>query len=370
MTRERWLALIVLVVLGRGVVLGGAIAAERWAGEVGRSAPDAEGIRARVSDAPILASLSSWDTVYYVDIAQRGYSQEPVNGSYPNTVFFPLFPATIRIVHDITGLEWGVIAILTANVAFIAACLVIVRLSVAFSQTHALVAVGLVSFGPGSTAFSMGYSDSLLLLLSATALLLVERGRIGAAGLAYALAAACRPTGILLGLPLLLLCVESGRGRRQPLALLAGPFGLAGVVLLQWIQVGDPVAFVRGQQAWARVPSGGTLSTASGGSQGAGELALGIGILSLVIFIAYSSLATVQLLRGRPRAYGLHAFLGVVSSLAFGRLVSADRYLVAQFPLAWPTAVLPRPLLIALSIASLAYLGLASYLSFSLVLPP
>jgi hypothetical protein len=366
---RRWLILLAAVVASRVIVLAAAALAEGSLHITTADATSASGAHLRVSDVPLLASLSSWDGFYYLDIAQRGYAVGPVNGPYPNTVFFPLYPVLIRVVHDLTGIDWVVAAVVLSNVALAASVAVFARLGAAVVGPRGLLAAVLLCFAPGGTAFSMVYADSLFLLASIGSFLAVERGSVRWAGVLYAIATLSRPVGILLGLPLLILALRR-RGRRiDLLALAGGPAALLAFAAYQGLAVGDPLAFVNGQAAWSAghevtAPPGGT-PAASGGGFGSF-----VGPTLIAVFLAYGVAAIAPLRRRAMLAYGAHGALGFVSTLALGRLVSSDRYVAALFPAYWTVAGAHVAVRLLWGIGSCAALFLLSYFIFRLSLPP
>jgi hypothetical protein len=285
-------------------------------------------------------------------------------------VFFPLYPAVIRVVHDLTGIDWVVAAVVLSNVAFAAAVVVFARLGARVIGPRAVLAAVLLCFAPGGTAFSMVYADSLFLLASIGSFLAVERASIRWAGLFYALATLSRPVGILLGLPLLLIALKR-RGRGVALlALAGGPAALLAFAAYQGLAVGDPLAFVNGQAAWSagyetvNAPSGGA-PAASGGGFGSF-----VGPTLLAVFLAYGVAAMAPLRRRAMLAYGAHGALGFVSTLALGRLVSSDRYVAALFPAYWTVAGAHVAIRLLWGVGSGIALFFLSYFIFRLSLPP
>lgn len=210
----------------------------------------------RATERPVLASLTSWDAVYYLGIARDGYQAGPVNGPYPETVFFPLYPAAVAVVAMPLGGDLPLSAVLVANVAgllglFGAYALARRRVS----RSAALLAATFVALGPGSVAFSMAYSDALFLALSVGAFLAAERaGTRGRwlAGLLCLLAGLTRLQGALLFVPLLWLFVREDRGRPNLswVASFGGPIGLAAYSLWIGQLTGDPLGPILAQGAW------------------------------------------------------------------------------------------------------------------------
>ncbi|RYV51994.1 hypothetical protein [Pengzhenrongella frigida] len=130
-----------------------------------------------------------WDASWYRQIAEQGYPAHlPVgaDGSVEQNAwaFYPLFPLLARGLTAITGAPWQVAAPLLAFAAGAAAMVVIYRSveagaprAVAARPGLPLVTVALVAFFPTSVVLQVAYSESLALLLVASALLALIRRR-------------------------------------------------------------------------------------------------------------------------------------------------------------------------------------------------
>ncbi|MBO9553372.1 hypothetical protein [Cellulomonas sp.] len=130
-----------------------------------------------------------WDALWYQQIAEGGYPSElprDEQGVVQQNpwAFFPLFPFLVRGLMTITTAPWHVVAPLTALVLGGAAMVVIHRLvergaprAVAARPGLPLATVLLVSVFPTAVVLQVGYTESLALLLIASALLLLVQRR-------------------------------------------------------------------------------------------------------------------------------------------------------------------------------------------------
>jgi len=132
-----------------------------------------------------------WDSDWYRQIAEDGYPTELPLGADGRVqqnalAFFPLFPSLARLVMGITGLPWHVAAPTVALVLGTAAALVVHQVmaeAVAMptwldDRARAgapLVTVALLGLWGATTVLQVAYTESLALLLLATALLLLIR---------------------------------------------------------------------------------------------------------------------------------------------------------------------------------------------------
>lgn len=165
----------------------------------------------------LISPLSAWDSSNYLLVAQYGYA--PL---YWLRAFFPLYPSVIRAA------SWSprsalIAGILVSLVAFLAGLYLLHRLvTLERGAELAGVAVLFVAFSPMALFFSSVYSESLFLALSVGAFYAARRGWWARAGIAAALAAATRSTGIVLVLPLLVLYLYGPREDAGPAVRRAG----------------------------------------------------------------------------------------------------------------------------------------------------
>ena len=184
------------------------------------------------------AGLLGWDATWYERITAGGYA-----GLGDGALrFFPLLPMLARSLRAVPGMTAGVSVIIVANLASLAAFVVLYQLVVfeLGDKACARRAVWLLALAPPAFVLVMGYSDSLLLLTSLGAFLGFRQRRYGLAIGAAFLAGLCRPVGMLLAIPA---AIEVGAnwfslsGRERAIAVctvLAAPAGAAAY--LGWAQ--------------------------------------------------------------------------------------------------------------------------------------
>ncbi|WP_083646475.1 glycosyltransferase family 39 protein [Kitasatospora sp. CB01950] len=172
--------------------------------------------------------LTSWDGRHFLEIASGGYPdsytytpQGELTGN--NLAFFPLFPWLVRLVHAVTGLSWSVAGIVAAQLALLAALVLIHQLVARLysRRTATIVLVLLAAAQPMSLVFFMSYSESLLLATAAATLLAAHRRAWITAGVFAFLAGLTRPAGIAviaaLGVAALIEMVRERRVSARPL---------------------------------------------------------------------------------------------------------------------------------------------------------
>ena len=299
-----------------------------------------------------LGSLASWDSVWYLSIAQSGYGGRPTLSA-----FFPLYPVAVRAATFNT-LSSG--ALLLAAYAVSAAALV-----VALVLLHRLVelelgarfarpVLWLVALWPASFFFSAPYSESLFLALSVGVFYAARTGRVPLAAGLCALATATRPTGMLLLLPLAWMAWRAGRLRWlrwlavAPLgaAAFSGGLALAGMRPLGWFHV---------ERTWGHVFKGpvlGSWDAAVVAWRGVDQL-LGSAAVDRVVaaenviyfvLLVLAVVAVVGMFRRLPPAYGIYAAASLVAAVSapvdWQPLMSFGRLLAVVFPIPMYVALL------------------------------
>lgn len=340
--------------------------------------------------------LGSWDGWWYQQIALHGYDPalEPVPGATGlitlegnSAAFFPLYPALMRMVSEVTGLgPYGsgmAVAVVASFVAALGIHAVTARLG---GRRAGLVAVGLWAVWPGSGAQWAVYSESVYTALAAWACYAVLTKRWLTAGVLVFTAGLARPTAVTLATALAvagLVAVWRRRERlRRPLAaVLIAPLGTAGY--LGWVgyRMGEWNGYSTLQDgAWAHKFDYGrhTLDVLSSVPVGhfdylfamPFEDVVGVGVVLLVPVL------TVLLVRLRPPAvlvvYTVLSYLMVMGTQQiFGNV---SRYLLPLFPLVIPLALGMRrlrvpSLAVVLGTAALASGSYAGYVLFELGVP-
>jgi hypothetical protein len=211
----------------------------------------------------LISPAARYDSAWFLSIAEGGYA-----GNL-QTVFFPLYPATIALV-GLTGLPQVVAGILLSCGFAIAALYLLHRLvELDFGLLEARNTVWIVAWLPVALFLSAVYSEALFLLLTVGSFYAGRLGRWWLAALLGALAAATRSSGILMVAPLLVLYLYGPRADRSPdgagggigprykprldiLWIALVPIGLIGyLAYLHWA-TGDPFAPFASQDHWRR----------------------------------------------------------------------------------------------------------------------
>jgi hypothetical protein len=192
------------------------------------------------------------DAYWYTQIAIHGYFWD--RGVPLTANFFPLYPMSISIVQHITGLFFGANSYLAAGMlvssaAFLVACVLMFRLvSDRFGDQTAYLSVLLLGLFPFSFYFGASYTEAVFLACALLAFLGIDRRNWWLAGTGALLAGATRPTGLIVGLAVVVAYfVDWFRTRHRLrwdiLALGLAPLGVAAFALYCWIHFGNPLAY-------------------------------------------------------------------------------------------------------------------------------
>lgn len=291
------------------------------------------------------------DAGWYATIAERGYDPGPFSVEQQrNWPFFPLHPLLWRAAAQISGHFIGA-GLVLVNLCFFLALLVLHRIALTFADGAASTslasadrAVLIMALFPTSYFFSLPWTESLFVLITASSFLAAVRERWWLACLLGLAATATRVTGLFV-LPMLLLWFWQQRARVPWFAwcaLVLVPFGLLAFMWHLDQVTGDALAFSHIQPAFARSPLplgdllAGMLESPDAVIRGWNPRYLNFAAI-LLGFAASAWLAW-------RRQLGLAAFLvlGLLAPLATGTVMSGTRYAMGLFPIylalaAWTT---------------------------------
>ncbi|MGV9452108.1 glycosyltransferase family 39 protein [Streptomyces sp. NPDC003635] len=342
--------------------------------------------------------LATWDGWWYRQIAEHGY--DPALVEVPgatglitlegnSAAFFPLYPALMRLVSEVTGLGSYGAGLLVSVVASFAAALGIFRVAERLGDRRTgLAAAGLWAVWPGSGVEWSVYSDSLYVALAAWACHAMTNRDWLTAGSLTCLAGLNRPTAGALIVALavaVLLALHRHRqeeGLLRPLlALAVAPLGLIGY--LGWVghEMGDYGGYFKLQDgAWAHTFDYGdqTLDVLTSVPVGHFDYLFAYPFADVVgvgtVLLGFTMLGL--LLRRRPPAV-LVVYTVLTMALILGSqqiFANVSRYLLPAFPLFLPLAfalgrLSPVMMCWPLGVAAVASGSYAGYVLFELGVP-
>lgn len=192
-----------------------------------------------------------WDTGYYMEIANRGYSFQG-----EELAFFPAYPLLINFFSFDVPLFRLWVAYGITNLAFvIAAFLLWQQIHSEFNTSIAWTTLITLNVFPTSFFFSALYTESLFFLFAILVYWFSVRRQYFLAGLFVSAASLTRINGILLiTLPIVEILINRPNAWLKRIVV-TGSLSVVGLVfygLYLWITQGHPLAFVFAQGHWKR----------------------------------------------------------------------------------------------------------------------
>lgn len=290
------------------------------------------------------------DAGWYSTIVSRGYETRPFDTSaQANWAFFPLHPLLWNSLTWL-GLDMRNAGLVLVNLLFLVALIQVHRwVQVMRDEATATRAIVCLALFPTSYFFSLPWSESLFVLLSASSLLAIEQRRWGNSTVFNALASATRPTGVFLSA---LMWWEAREGHRLPppkiwLFAVLGLSGLFAFMALLWHKTGNPFAFSDIQTTWGResVTLRRMLEPLYRSLHQPLQLTENWNVRWLNNAALLLGLAgSVWLWRARQRGLALYALICILLPWSTGTLMSMARYVVSCVPLFFAFACwLERP---------------------------
>ncbi len=209
---------------------------------------------------PMLDVLTSWDGLWYMDIVRNGYPESvPPDVTYhvdeARAAFFPLFPMLGRAADWVVpGGDSIAVLVLNTVLGFIAVVLIGLLAQQLYGERVGRTTTTLVALFPGSFVLSFAYSEALMLVLAAAALLSLQQRRWLLAGIFAALTTATRPNGVAIAVACAvaaLFAIKDDRDWRSLASVLLAPIGF--IVFQIWLgqHAGETFVWFRVQrEAW------------------------------------------------------------------------------------------------------------------------
>ena len=331
----------------------------------------------------LAAPFARWDSVWYLLIARWGYRPELGSLTRAREAFFPLYPLSVGLVAS-AGLPAVLVGVAVSLAALFAALVGLHRLARlelgrldsggARSRRAADLAVLLVAFAPVAFFLSAVYAEALYLALTVWLFWFARQGRWALVGLLGMLAAATRPTGLMLAPAALVLYLygpradRPGRDRRRwapryrlrpdVLWLVLIPIGTVAFCVAIAAAGGELLGPLHAQAYWEREFAGpfsavwqGAVAAFDGARQllsgqrsdvyftaagGSPMIAAGHNLM-LFAFLALGLVCAAGAIRLLPAAYAVYLVCALALPLSYPvapqPLMSIPRFLLVLFPL-------------------------------------
>jgi len=267
----------------------------------------------------LLGIWERFDTLWYLRIAERGYDLPMA------VIFYPLYPASIRLVSRVMPFMAAALVVSTAAAFFFFWGLL--RIAPELSDIGKLRMALLVCVWPTSFVLFAGYAEALNLALIVWAVVFGRKQRWCLAATCGMLAGLCRPSGVLVAIPLTVMALRSRRW--ASVIVLLTPVGLLSY--WGWLRWAGRLSVVEAY----RIYQGATLAPPWAGLWETLRLIATQHDLLLAIKLALVILVAALSLRREVRVEDTLFVLAVIAQLLMytGRpLLGAARYLMPAYP--------------------------------------
>lgn len=274
-----------------------------------------------------LASLhAKWDSFWYLDIAQNGYSLKENQWGLYNVVFFPLYPFLIKLVSFLTAGNLILAGWILSSVFLLLALFYFFKLIKEFHPgLNPYLPLILLLIFPTAFFFNAIYTESLFLFLSLAVFYYGFKRNFLLAGVLGVLASLTRITGFLLFIPL---AWEYLRERNpKVLSVLLIPLGTLGFFLYHYFKFGNFFLFFEVEKNWGRAFVFRKEHFDFFSNPAVVNFALDV-------FFAIFALAAIYFVFKKLRvSYGLYMLSTLAVALGTGTLMSVGRYILVLFPI-------------------------------------
>lgn len=266
-------------------------------------------------------SLMRYDSLHYKAIAEEGYT--PVR-----TAFFPLYPILATGLSVITGASVTV-SLFAISFIFLIASAVVVAYWVRFelkerkSKSSPWITLLLIGLFPTSFYLALGYSESLFVFMTVSALFAYRKKLYWLAAIAIALATATRVQGGALAVFFLLDYLFARRwiDWKKLIPVAIAPLGLVAYMSYLGMTFGNPFEFIAAQQNWGRLNANIIENLQSSFRV---QYLWYLPVLALMLAAVWKCLG---------KTWFIYCLVFVLIPLSSGRLDSLNRYIVALPPL-------------------------------------
>jgi len=308
----------------------------------------------------LLGVWERFDTLWYIEISQHGYARPD------SVVFFPLYPALIRLMSVVFSPLASALIISTVA-AFFAFWGFQKLLRLDLPEDTVKRALLFFALWPSAFILFAGYPESLLIALMIWAVWFARNGRWGLAGILGLLAGLTKAAGFCVIVPLAVLAFKEWRWRTWPsfLPLLAAP-----LVMLTIKLSGQSLASDAYPKHW-RTEIAFPLVTLWASLREAFTTFDAVLLLNLAALAAVFIPAFIKRIRAEYVLFALTTLIMFLTKKTEPLLQSSSRYVLSVFPaFASLAALVKHPFLIALGLmvsCLLQFVMLWSFFEWALV---
>jgi len=281
-----------------------------------------------------LVSLhAKWDSFWYLDIAQNGYS---FNGAekLSNIVFFPLFPFLIQAFSFFTMGNSILAGWIISTIFLLLALLYLFKLVKEFHpEINPYLPIIFLLIFPTAFFLNAVYTESLFLFLSLATFYYGLRKKFLSAGIFGFFASLTRVTGVLLFIPLLweylkshnFDLIRSLNSKLLPIFLI--PVGTLSFFLYHYLKFDDFLLFFRVESWWGRMFRLNKDHFLLFSNPAIVNFCLD------VFFIIFALIVLYFVFKKLRTSYSLYMLATLAVVLSTGTFMSVGRYILVLFPI-------------------------------------
>ena len=282
-----------------------------------------------------------WDSYWYLDIAQNGYSLRGEE-DICNVVFFPLYPLLIRFAGPLVGGNLVFAGWIVSCLFLLLAVTLLTRLCEEFHpHITPSLPVAFLLVHPEAFFLNAVYSESLFLFLSLATVLGARRRNFLIAALCAALASATRIAGLFFFFFLFVVFFQANGWRtlftRRAWPLAIAPLGTIAFFGYHWIVFDDFLLYLNIQNNFGRDFTIDLSELSLHTPPALANMILDFGHTGLAVLLTLITLWRIRL------SYGLYMLVSLGIALSTGSTLAIPRYSMVLFPIYFIAASIRSP---------------------------
>lgn len=271
-----------------------------------------------------------WDSFWYLKIAEQGYQYEA--GKMSSIALFPLYPSLIWLISKLPLVSPVLAGWIISTIALFLGMIFFYKLIKQFHPNiNPVEPVVLLLIFPTAFFLTSVYTESLFLTLSIIFFYYLLRKQFLMAAIFLSFTLLCRVNGLFLFIPFLYEYFKTYGVKKfinpNLASFLIALMGILSFMLYQYIQFGQPLAFLKSQMEWGRKfslnPEYFQLVTPASYANFATD----------VLFLIVAIVSSLLLLRYIKVSYGLYVLAAVLIAVSTGTLMSIGRFTLILFPI-------------------------------------
>ncbi len=282
-----------------------------------------------------LASLHArWDSFWYLDIAQNGYSLKHNPWGLYNIVFFPLYPFLIKLFSFLTFGNFILAGWILSIVFLLLTLFYFFKLAKEFHpEINPYLPIVFLLIFPTAFFLNALYTEALFLFLSLAVFYYGLKKKFLYAGIFGLLASLTRVTGILLFIPLIWEYFKNNGFKLKSvislkiLPIFLVPLGTFGFFLYHYFKFGNFFLFFEVQKNWGRA-----FTLQKGHFDFFSNPAI-VNFILDVFFIVFALIILYFVFKKLRTSYGFYMLATIAIALSTGTFMSIGRYILVLFPI-------------------------------------